>query len=102
MSATVKSSLWLIVLGLFIWFVNIGLFSFWRWGRDWPWIIIVVGIMGAAKPIFRRKKKVVINIEGNKQTVPDKVKKAVKEVLSKVEKGEMNAEEAADKIKEEQ
>ena len=88
MNAKFKGSLFLVILGLFIWLVNIGVFSFWIWGRDWPWIIIIIG------------KEVVIDIRGDDQTVPNKVKQAVKEVLSKVEKGEMDAEEAAEKIKE--
>ena len=100
MNAKFKGSLFLVILGLFIWLVNIGDFSFWIWGRDWPWIIIIIGIMGIVKKLFRRKKEVVIDIRGDDQTVPNKVKQAVKEVLSKVEKGEMDAEEAAEKIKE--
>jgi hypothetical protein len=76
-----------------------GIFSFWDWGRDWPWIIIIIGLCGVFKYIFRPKSKhaaVKVHIED-----PEKdVKQAVKDVLGKVEKGEMSAEQAAEKIKE--
>ena len=102
----IKSSLFLVVLGLFIWLINMGYLGFWNWGRDWPWIIIAIGLSGIIKHLFFRRKhhfNVKTEINGHKgaQIAAD-IKKVVKDVVSKVEKGEMSAEKAAEKIREEE
>ncbi len=56
----------LIVIGLLIWLNNMGIFS-WRWGRDWPLILVILGIIQLISYLdrsakfeikyFRRKKR---------------------------------------------
>ncbi|MEN3044550.1 MAG: hypothetical protein ABDH37_04970 [Candidatus Hydrothermales bacterium] len=36
--------MFLIILGLFIWFFELGFLSFWSLKRDWPWILMIIGI----------------------------------------------------------
>lgn len=85
-----KTGIFLIVLGLFIWFLNLGVFSFWKWGRDWPWILVIIGIfsiIGYFKKKFRKSRKF--------------KKEKIKDILDKIEKGEINIEEAIKRIKKE-
>ncbi len=85
-----KTGIFLIVLGLFIWLLNLGVFSFWKWGRDWPWILVIIGIfsiIGYFKKKFKKNKKF--------------KKEKIKEILDKIEKGEINIEEAIKRIKKE-
>ena len=95
MSGKVKGSVILVFIGLFIWLVNIGVFSFWEWGRDWPWILITIGLWGMLKYLFRPRRDAY-----HAEKAKAKVKDSIKEALGKIEKGEMTAEEAAENIKE--
>ncbi len=86
-----KTGIFLIILGLFIWFLNLGVFSFWKWERDWPWILVIIGIfsiIGYLKKKFRKGRKF--------------KKEKIKDILDKIEKGEINIEEAIKRIKKEE
>ncbi len=83
-----KTGLFLIILGIFIWLLNLGVFSFWKWGRDWPWILIITGIFsifGYLRKKFKKRKKI--------------EKEEIKEILHEIEKGKINVEEAIKIIK---
>lgn len=43
----------LIAIGLLIWLSNIGLLHI-TWRRDWPVIIIAIGVIGLIKHIIKR------------------------------------------------
>lgn len=43
----------LIIAGTLIWLANLGVLS-WNWGRDWPWILVALGIIGLVGEIARR------------------------------------------------
>jgi len=40
-----KTGIFLILLGLIFWLSNLGLIPGINWERDWPWILIIIGIM---------------------------------------------------------
>lgn len=83
-----KTGLMLILIGLFIWLLNLRVFSFWRWGRDWPWIIIIIGIISIAEYLsrrFRKRKKI--------------EKEKIQDIIEKLEKGEISVNEAIERIK---
>lgn len=87
-----KTGIFLIILGLFIWLLNLGIFSFWKWGRDWPWILVIIGIFYVIGYFKRKIKK--------EQFKKEKIKKEkIKEIIDKIEKGEMSIEEALKRIK---
>ncbi|RKX70911.1 hypothetical protein DRP53_03425 [candidate division WOR-3 bacterium] len=69
--------IFLIFLGLFFWLNNYHLISF---ARDWPVILIVIGLLSLLKRSRRRKVKV--------------------EVLRDLEAGRITPEEAEEKLKE--
>ena len=101
MSGRVKSSLFLVCLGLFIWICNLGWLSFWRCGRDWPWIIIAVGFAGLLKHLswpFSHTRRHATRSSDPSHPPREKVADALK----KVESGDMSAEEAAKHIRNEQ
>ena len=101
----IKGSLFLVVLGMFIWLANMGYLAFWNWGRDWPWILIVIGLAGIFKHLFFRRRHHVslkANIESKGARIAADIKKVVKDVVARVEKGEISAEKAAEKIREEE
>ena len=85
-----KTAIFLIILGVFIWFLNLGIFSFWSWKRDWPWILIIIGIFSLFQHIKRKIKR------------SEKFKRQkIEEIIDKLEKGEINVEEAIKRIKKE-
>ncbi len=71
----------LIVIGIFIWLGNLGVFDF-SWGRDWPIILIIIGICQFVKIIPSKRPR----------------KSKIKVILKKIEDGEMSAEEGIEKI----
>lgn len=85
-----KTGIFLIILGLFIWFLNLGLFSFWNWKRDWPWILIIMGVLSITGYLKRKLK-------GMKKYKKEKIK----EIIDKIEKGEIGINEAIKRIKKE-
>ncbi len=83
-----KTAIFLILIGLFIWLLNLGVFSFWKWGRDWPWIIIIIGVISLIEYLTRKFR------------TREKFKKEkTKEIIEKLEKGEISVNEAIEKIK---
>jgi len=44
----------LIAVGLIIWLSNLGVIHV-AWRRDWPVILIVIGIIGLVKHIFKKR-----------------------------------------------
>ncbi len=82
------TGIWFIVIGLIVWGLNLGVFSFWKWSRDWPLIFVLIGIYLVCESIAKRLKR----------KKPDKRK--VKEVIKKLEKGEISPDEAIDELKE--
>lgn len=87
-----KTGIFLIILGLFIWFLNLGIFSFWKWERDWPWILVIIGVFSIIGYLKRRAK-------GIKKYKYKKEK--IKEIINKIEKGEIDINEAIKRIKRE-
>lgn len=84
--ASVFWALVFIVIGALIWLGNLGIFDF-RWGRDWPILLLIFGIYILTKAIPRRRP--------GRSTKSD-----VNGVLFKLQRGEITAEEAAEEMEE--
>ena len=83
-----KTGIFLILLGLIFWLSNLGLIPGINWERDWPWILIIIGIwilISSFKKYFKFKKKK--NID-------------VKKIIDELESGKISVEEAIKKLKE--
>jgi len=56
----ISGGIFLIILGLLIWFHKIKLLE-WKWSRDWPIILIILGIMSIISffenKLWRRHKR---------------------------------------------
>ncbi|TES93642.1 MAG: hypothetical protein E3J87_01845 [Candidatus Cloacimonadota bacterium] len=74
----------LIILGILFWLGKFGIIDFY-WDRDWPVILIALGVFSLVNYFTRRKKK-------------DSRRKK-NEILKKLEKGEIDAEEAIERLK---
>ncbi|MCD6277834.1 hypothetical protein J7J69_06280 [candidate division WOR-3 bacterium] len=74
----------LVLFGVVVWVLNFT-GNGWQWARDWPFIVLLIGIYQISK-YFRRTKR----------TNDRKLKK----ILSDVEKGKLRAEEALEKMEE--
>lgn len=82
-----KSGIFLIVFGLFLWLGNYGLLPYVNWSRDWPWIFIMFGLWLLIRPLLKvRKGKAREN--------------RVKNIIKELEEGKISAEEAEKRIKE--
>lgn len=84
-----KMVFWAIVficIGVFVWLGNLGIFNF-RWGRDWPVILVIIGLYFLIQVISPRRRK-------------RRVKKGLDEILKRLERGEVSAEEAASELEE--
>lgn len=91
----VKWGLMLISAGALLLAHNYGLLSFeLKFSRDWPAILIALGLLGTWDGIFQRTRRRQAGGGGQED------RKGVREILEKIERGEMRAEEAARKIKE--
>jgi hypothetical protein len=44
----------LIAVGVLIWLSNLGIIHVW-WRRDWPVLLIVIGVLALIKTIIRRR-----------------------------------------------
>lgn len=74
---------------------NYGLLSFEiKFSRDWPAILIALGLLGTWDGIFHRARR---RQQGGGNT---EARKALRDTLERIEKGEISAEEAASKLKE--
>lgn len=71
----------LIIIGIFFWLGNLGIFDF-SWRRDWPIILIIIGVSQFVKLTPSKRPK----------------KSGIKVILKKIEDGEMSAEEGIGKI----
>ncbi len=82
-----KMVFWAIVfisVGVFVWLGNLGIFNF-RWGRDWPVILVIIGLYFLTQLIPPKKRR-------------RRVKKGMDEILKRLERGEVSAEEAASEM----
>jgi len=80
------TALTMIAVGLLIWLANIGVLN-WNWGRDWPWILIVLGTLGLVGEIVRRIRR-----SARRRPSVRRVNRA--EILKDLEEGRITAEEA--------
>ena len=76
----------LIVLGVLFWLGKFGIIDFY-WGRDWPVILIAVGIFSLVNFIARRIRR------------KRRGRKGKHDILNRLESGEIDAEEAIKEIK---
>ena len=72
----------ILIIGLWIWLSNFGLI-FIKFSRDWPVILILLGIYLIYRGIKSKKKK----------------KTKTFRILDKIDKGKMSVDEAVEKIK---
>jgi len=89
----VKAGIILISLGLLIWLGNMDLLPYINWKRDWPWILILIGLWLVVKYFVK-----ILSRKGN--SIAKKNEK-IKKVLDDLESGKISAEEAIKKIREE-
>ena len=74
--------LMLILFGVVVWALNFT-GNGWQWSRDWPFIVVLVGIYELSKYVRRTKKT---------------SDRRLREILDEVEKGRIKAEEALEKM----
>jgi hypothetical protein len=74
----------LIVLGVLFWLGKFGIIDFY-WDRDWPVILIAIGVFSLVNYFTRSRRR------SNRR-------KKIK-ILSELDDGEINAEEAIDELK---
>jgi len=74
----------LIVLGILFWLGKFDIINFY-WSRDWPVILIAVGIFYLVNTLVRGKKRPTSKLKN--------------EILRKLENGEIDAEEAVRRLK---
>jgi hypothetical protein len=90
----VKWGLIFIAAGAMLLAHNYGLLSFEiKFSRDWPAILIAIGLLGTWDGIFYRSRGRQAR-GGNPEE-----RKALREILEKIEKGEIKADEAARRLK---
>ncbi|MDI6851904.1 MAG: hypothetical protein QMD82_08235 [bacterium] len=80
-----KIGIFFVALGLFIWLGNMGLLPYINWGRDWPWLLIYLGLLIVLRPLFKKSRR--------------NVKKKINSVIKDLEAGKITPEEAEKKIK---
>lgn len=74
-----------VVIGVLIWLSNLGVLCL-SWRRDWPIILIAIGIYKLVTLIPRRKKKV--------------SQKDITDILERIERGEITADEGLKEMEE--
>lgn len=86
----------LVGIGALIWAHNYGLVGFsFSFSKDWPVLIVAIGLMGMWKAIFGRHWWAKGNLDRGER-IPAKAKK----ILEDLEDGRINAEDAAKKMEE--
>jgi cell division protein FtsW (lipid II flippase) len=80
-----KWGIFFIALGLLIWLGNMNLLPYINWSRDWPWILVFLGLLFLLRPFFRKSRR--------------DIRKKVENVLKDLEAGKITPEEAEKKIK---
>jgi len=88
------TALVLLIAGTLIWLANMGILN-WNWGRDWPWILIVLGILGIAGAIWRRVR----NAIRRKPTARRVIRVNRAEILKDLEEGKITSEEAERRLR---
>lgn len=86
-----KTAIWLILIGFFIWFLNLGFFSFFNFGRDWPLILVFIGVLVLIDRLTLMLKR--------RKYLAKKDKKNIKKLLSELEKGKIGVDDVIKKIK---
>jgi len=94
--AGVITSLIILGIGVFIWLANAGYIA-WNWGRDWPWILIVIGFLGLVSALGRWIRSMVRR--GRSRSAGRRVSVERMRVLRDLEEGKIGADEAADRIR---
>ncbi len=90
-------SLLIVTLGLLLWAHNFGLVALsFNFSRDWPAIVVAAGLMGAWRALFGGKLWAPKCDCSPKERIPANARK----ILEEVEKGNISAEEAAEKMDE--
>jgi len=84
MSFRLWSAIILIVLGILFWLGKFDIISFY-WSRDWPVVLIVIGLFSLVNYYARRLKK------------RNRTQRSV--ILRKLDNGEIDAEEAIRRLK---
>jgi len=84
MSFKLWSAIILIVLGILFWLGKFDIISFY-WSRDWPVVLIVIGLFSLVNYYARRLKK------------RNRTQRSV--ILRKLDNGEIDAEEAIRRLK---
>ncbi|MBA7609669.1 hypothetical protein KAU13_05845 [candidate division WOR-3 bacterium] len=84
MSFRLWSAIILIVLGILFWLGKFDIISFY-WSRDWPVVLIVIGLFSLVNYYARRLKK------------KNRTQRSV--ILRKLDNGEIDAEEAIRRLK---
>lgn len=84
MSFRLWSAIILIVLGILFWLGKFDIISFY-WSRDWPVVLIVIGLFSLVNYYARRMKK------------RNRTQRSV--ILRKLDNGEIDAEEAIRRLK---
>jgi len=90
-------ALLLIVIGVFIWLANLGIFIF-NFRRDWPVILIILGLIELLNGLIRKRKRL-LRFESKANHNPEIVKDEINKVLSELSSGMINSDEASDRIK---
>ncbi len=80
-------SLVFIVIGVLIWLGNLGIFSF-RWGRDWPVLFLIFGLYLLVRAIPGKRRR------------DRKKPRSSNSILSRLERGDITAERAAEEMEE--
>jgi MFS family permease len=88
------TALVLLIVGALIWLANMGILN-WNWGRDWPWILIVLGILGIAGAIWRKVR----NAIRRRPTVRRVIRVNRAEILKDLEEGKITSEEAERRLR---
>jgi len=83
MRGKIATGLTLFIIGLWIWLSNMGILNF---GRDWPFILVIIGLYFLIEALIPRRRKSKRDLEG---------------ILKELEENRITTEEALKKIKEE-
>lgn len=92
-----SEALILIVIGVFIWLSNLGIFIF-NFRRDWPVILIIIGVMEIFNGLFRPGKSWV-KFGSKTKYNPEMEKEEINKVLSELSSGKVNSDDASDRIR---
>ena len=88
-------ALLIVIIGLLLWARNYGLVTFgFSFFRDWPIIVVIAGLLGVWRAIFGRHWRTSKCGCDSPERIPVNARK----ILEEVEKGNISAEEAAQKM----